>query len=137
VVEGGLHRREKLGTLFWPESQAKAAKATLRTTLARLRSVLQVAHTPIISEGDLVGFDFSSAYVLDLDLVGEAQKSGQPAALHQVLELYRGDFLTAFSLQDSPEFDDWVSIQRQAWRQQLDTIFEQLSQNQRECHILW
>jgi DNA-binding SARP family transcriptional activator len=33
-------------------------------------------------------------------------------------------------VEDSPEFDDWVTLQQQAWRQRLDRIFEQFSQHQ-------
>ena len=33
VVKGGLHSREKLTALFWPESDEEQSRATLRSTL--------------------------------------------------------------------------------------------------------
>jgi DNA-binding SARP family transcriptional activator len=66
VVEGGWHRREKLTTLFWPESDPRLAKAALRNTLTRLRRALQVADKPIVSEAGAVGLDPETAHTLDL-----------------------------------------------------------------------
>ena len=36
--------------------------------------------------------------------------------LTSILQLYRGDFLEGFSLPDTPEFDDWVAVQRERYR---------------------
>src|SRR5215831_16563848 len=40
AVECGKQPREKLTTLFWPESDAERSRAALRITLAYLRSAL-------------------------------------------------------------------------------------------------
>ena len=54
AVERGMHSRESLMALLWPESPANSAAVTLRTTLSRLRKVLQPAGEILITEGGKV-----------------------------------------------------------------------------------
>ena len=83
AVEGGLHSREKLTALFWPESDADRGRTVLRRTLAYLREVLrageQPADTPRASLGERA---FAAAWV-----------EGQTMSLEQVVTyaLDRGD----------------------------------------------
>src|ERR671922_739876 len=64
VVEGGVHSREKLVALFWPESEASLGYAALRNTLTRLRATLRQAGPPLIDQEGLLGFDFNIPYTL-------------------------------------------------------------------------
>lgn len=68
VVEGGMHSREKLMALFWPESDGAQGRGTLRSTLAYQRNALRGVNQvpPLIRERDSLGFDFSSDFDLDL-----------------------------------------------------------------------
>jgi DNA-binding SARP family transcriptional activator len=66
LLEGGLHSREALMALLWPESGARAGAVTLRGTLSRLRQGLRPAGQFLISEGGKVGFDFEQPFDLDL-----------------------------------------------------------------------
>ena len=68
VVEGRTHRREKLMALLWPESDEDAGRATLRSTLARLREGLAgtTGEPHLVIERETVGFDFASDFDLDL-----------------------------------------------------------------------
>lgn len=130
VVERTMHRREKLAALLWPDSDERAARAALRTTLARLRAALRAVGEPLVGAVGAVGIEPQWRCQLDLERVAEAQRKDDPAALHAALQVYRGDFLHAFSVDGSPEFDDWTAMQRTAWRQRLDTVFARLSARQ-------
>ena len=50
--------------------------------------------------------------------------------LRAAVAVYRGDFLAGFSLGDAPAFDDWVGMQREAWRRRLGLILDRLSEMQ-------
>src|SRR5688572_29615736 len=137
VVEQGLHSREKLAVLFWPESEAKLGYAALRNTLARLRGALDEAGTPLLDQEGRLGFDFNISFALDLHLVEAATKTigtHQPnlVSLQVAVAAYRADFLEGFSLPDAPAFDDWASFQREYWHHQMNLIFEALSALQAE-----
>ncbi|MFN2188633.1 MAG: AAA family ATPase [Candidatus Promineifilaceae bacterium] len=130
VVERGMHSRESLMTLLWPESPANSAAASLRVTLSRLRKALKLAGDVIITEGGYVVFDFNYAIDLDLNrLAAAAQPETPPDELNPVLTLDRGEFLQGFTLPDAPEFDTWIAIQRQSCQRQLETVCDRLSQH--------
>ena len=132
VVEEGTHSRDQLAALFWPESEAKLGKAALRNTLARLRHALRAADSPIVGRAGSLGFDFESAFELDLQPVDAALKSDQLALLKEAGDSHRGEFLAGFSLEDAPAFDDWVTVQQEVWQRRLSVVFERLSQIQSE-----
>jgi len=145
VVEPGDYPREKLQTIFWPESETRLAQSALRSTLARIKSGLKGVADPLRIEGDLVGFNGSIASSLDLNLVSQAiadsqlTKKNEPpliTALQNAVDAVRGPFLEAFSLPDTPAFNDWIIIQRKIWGGRLNLIHDRLSNHQLETHLL-
>ncbi len=146
TTEAGTHSREKLTALFWPESDAVRGRGMLRTTLAYLREVMDSFETNyLIVEPQSLGFDFQGDFELDLhtlqaalDLIqpqpaGPAERERAIGQLQKAANLYRGDFLEGFSLADTPDFDDWVSLQREVWHGRLNLLFDALSQWQYEA----
>ena len=135
AVERRMHSRESLMTFLWPESSQSNAAATLRTTLSRLRKALGQAGDVLITEAGKVGFDSNSWIDLDLDcLRTAAHEDSPPGELRSILTVDRGEFLEGFSLPDSPEFENWVSIQRGACLRQLETVYDRLSQHLLSIH---
>jgi DNA-binding SARP family transcriptional activator len=103
VVEGGMHSRESLMALFWPESPAEHATVTLRGTLSRLRNSLQPAGQFILSQAGSVGIDFAGSFDLDLRWLSAAVlPEAHPDDLGAILEIDRGEFLAGFNLPDAP-----------------------------------
>ena len=165
AVEGGMHPRDELVALFWPESDQSRGRASLRSTLAYLRRALRGSSQKsvqkatevdyLLIESDHLGFNFEAAFESDWRTIQEAwsiarspvyvSTSGEmeqreslisPDALLTQLQTstscYRGDFLTGFSLEDAPEFDNWASVQREGFHRQVSLIFDRLSQLQFE-----
>src|SRR5437016_402551 len=68
ATEGGFHSREKITALLWPDSDEPQGRTTLRRTLADLRGRLEDPGGPahLIVERDMLGFNFSSSFDLDL-----------------------------------------------------------------------
>ena len=146
ATEGGLHSREKITALLWPNSDESQGRTTLRRTLADLRSRLEDAGGPahLVIDRDMLGFDFSSDTDLDLhtlestyslargsSTVQEEQGAVQnPLLLHlqRAASLNRGPFLEGFSLSEAPNFDDWIGLQREVWHQRMSLILDRLSQ---------
>ncbi len=148
AVAGGMHSRERLTALFWPESDEEQGRASLRNTLLYLRNALsETSDSPhLITERDALGFDFTSAFEIDVHTLQTAFKQARthahvedlearmrPTLLSQfqaAVEQYRGDFLDDFSLDDAPDFDDWMRLQRETWHRCMSTVFDRLSQVQ-------
>jgi DNA-binding SARP family transcriptional activator len=132
TVEEGLHPREKLAALFWPESDSVHGRGALRTTLGHLRRTLDQAVPPgsqayLVVEADVLGFNPTSDFELDLRTVGAALGAEQSGLLQEAIHLYRGDFLEGFALPDAPTFDNWVTFQREHWHHQMNVVFDRLS----------
>lgn len=144
AAEGGLHPREKLAALLWPERDQERARAMLRYTLAALRRALgdPTAAPHLIGERDALGLDFGSGVEVDLHALEGAYALARAATagaasvgaashdlgtLQHAARLCRGEFLADLSLSDAPDFDDWVGRRREDWRQKTDRVLDRLS----------
>jgi DNA-binding SARP family transcriptional activator len=138
AVEGDLQPRPKLMALFWPDSDAERGRSALRSTLAYLRRAFDTA-CPDSSrlflriEADAIGFDFEAEVALDVRVVETAPGEREAATWQQAVDLYRGDFMEGFSLPDAPDFDDWLSLQREGWHRAMQQVFDPLSRVQADA----
>ncbi len=128
TAAGGMHRREKLMALLWPETDARKGAVTLRATLSRLRRALRPAGEVLVAEGGQVGLDFGGTPDLDLARLAAAVDAAPSiAALAEILAIDRGEFLEGFSLPDAPEFDTWAATQREACQRQVEAAYDRLT----------
>jgi predicted ATPase/DNA-binding SARP family transcriptional activator len=107
------HSRQALAGLFWGELPEATARANLRLTLSRLRKTVGDALT---LGGQSLAFDFTQPHWVDVLLFEAA--TNDPAQvdhtqLHQAVDLYRRPFLDDFVLNDAPEFETWVLMERE------------------------
>ena len=137
AVEGGSHSREQMAALFWPDVDERRAHAALRRTLSTLNKALRGEGVQIDREA--VGLDRGAEVWLDVDELharladclthGHAATEVCPACLAPLAEaaaLYRDDFLSGFTLRDSPGFDDWQFFQAESLRRELSGALERL-----------
>jgi DNA-binding SARP family transcriptional activator/DNA-binding NarL/FixJ family response regulator len=136
-----LHRdrlihRDVLCGKFWSEQSDAQARKSLRTTLWRIRSVIEAdpadRGTLLRVEGESIGFAAPSPVWVDVweleDSVRMCEQSGgeldEPTArrLGQVAELYRGDFMEG-------HYDDWCSQPRDRLRTAFLTALERLAKH--------
>ena len=107
----GFHRRDKLLGLFWPNSDQDHARTSLRKSLHILRRAL--TDQAILSRGDEeVAVDFNR---VSCDAAA-FEASAKANRLEEALELYRGDLLAGFFIDEAPEFDQWLHSERMRLR---------------------
>ncbi len=133
---GEAQRRERLATIFWPESDSSHSKAALRRTLSALRKAVG---------GDWVSADRDTVSVappwIDTHefrrLIASTQDHGHLASevcgnciqpLAEAVQLYRDGFLTGFTLPDSPDFDEWQYFTGQSLLGQYSDALSRLIQ---------
>lgn len=103
----GFHRRDTLLGLFWPDSDQEHARTSLRKALHILRRAL--GDDAILSRGDEeVAVDFQ---LVSCDAAA-FEASVKANRLEEALELYRGDLLAGFFIDEAPEFDRWLHSER-------------------------
>lgn len=106
---GPVSRDHLLG-LFWPESPADRARASLRQAIRFLRQCLGPERIP--GRGDDVGVEFSGLHCDALDFRGALDR-GEPK---RALALYEGDLLPGFYMSDAPDAQRWLENERRHLR---------------------
>lgn len=135
AVEGAADR-ETLAALFWADSSPDRARATLRRTLSALRA--GVGPDTVVADRNQVALapGFHSDIDEFTDAITETAGHGHSsddvcercvAPLAAATALYRGDFLGAFAVRDSPEFEDWARPVTESYRLQAGSAFQRLA----------
>ncbi len=136
AVEGDLPQsRDSLAGLFWPESSDQTARKNLRQALSNLRKVIadHKAEPPYLQvTRESVQFTQNSKHWLDVvefsALISAVDshrhrrlESCQYCAkkLQQAVDLYKGEFLQGFFLDDSVAFQDWMLLKRERFHRQV------------------
>jgi DNA-binding SARP family transcriptional activator len=121
--------REQIMTLLWPDVPDSAARKNLRQNLYLLRQALPEVAGPdgavpfLLSNTRSLQVNPQAYFDLDLAAFRELVAGGEPAALAQAVDLYRGDFLQDFYLEDSNEYEEWAADHRAQLRlQALDSL---------------
>ena len=107
----GMHRRDRLVGMFWPEQGQEHARAALRKGVWAIRQALgedalrargdeELGCDPAVVRADTA--DFDAAIAQD--------------RLALALELYRGDLLDGFHA-DAPGFERWLEDERRHYRE--------------------
>lgn len=104
---GSFHRRDSLLGIFWPDADEAHARTSLRNALHVLRHSLGEA--AITSRGD-DEIAINSALVWCDAVAFEGKATSESA--EGALDLYCGDFLIGFFLDDTPDFEHWVEVER-------------------------
>lgn len=130
AVTGQSHSRDALSTLLWPDSDQHRARSYLRNVLWLLKKVLGESWLEINREQ--VGLQAEIDIWLDVHAFqqGVVAASGTEGdglpRLVEAAELYRGDFLSGFTLPDAPMFDEWQFFQTEELRAKLAGALERL-----------
>lgn len=112
----GMHRRDSLLVVFWPEESEQTARNALSQTLHAIRR--DIGQPVLMSQGhELIGVDPAG---LGCDAV-EFEERLDRGELEEGLRLYRGEFLHGLVIGDATGFDRWQEseawrLQRRAWK---------------------
>lgn len=128
------HSRASLATLLWGELPDSAAKTNLRIELSNLKSVL-ASHPALEIERNHVCFHsrlattdvhaFRMALQAFLTLAPEMQGAAL-VELAKAVDLYQGELLAGFYLQDAIDFEDWQLITREQLHEQMMLVLKTL-----------
>lgn len=141
------HSRSALANLLWPGYSDESARTTLRRALYQVRQLLGDANATLpwlLVSRQTIQFNPVVPYTLDVNqfvtlLVQCASHSHHQIEhcdpclerLRQAVELYQGDFLAGFAVNDSDHFEEWRRIKQEELHlqalialQQLTTAFE-------------
>lgn len=125
------HYRRDLAGKFWGDKSEKLAQGSLRVAINLLKDAGLKPY--LVITNNTLSLNLDSAYWCDaeaFDRLLARYRRGDDASeahlLRQAVDLYRGEFLDGFTLGDTPDFDDWVVVQRQHWRELALTALDEL-----------
>jgi DNA-binding SARP family transcriptional activator len=123
IVENRAFARDFLTALLWPDVPLAHARGHLRRALYDLTHKLPGR---IILESNTVAFN--SNYLFDADVYQFDQLilSGNSGSLEEAAKLCRGDFLEGITINDCPNFEDWLMTERERWRRKEVTVLSRL-----------
>lgn len=137
AVTDGIHKRDSLATLFWPESDQSAARHSLREALRNINKIC--AGTLISPDRETVVIERMPHTWVDVrqfrEQIGICMTHGHEpdkicgeciGPLIQALSFYRGRFMDGFTLDDAVEFDNWQQSQTESFRFDMSSAFERL-----------
>jgi DNA-binding SARP family transcriptional activator len=107
------HPRDKLAALLWGEKSDQQARGSLRHALVTLRRALGPPFLTI--EGHTVALNPRGVEV-DVRSFEQRVAEGTPRALELAAELYRGDLLLGFTVNE-PLFEEWLVAERERLRE--------------------
>jgi DNA-binding SARP family transcriptional activator len=105
----GLHSRDRLLALLWPEADDASSRHSLRNALHALRQAL--GEEVVVTRGESwVGLDLA---MLRCDVL-ELRAHLAANRLDDAIASWSGDLAPGFHLSGAPEFDRWLEEQRRA-----------------------
>ncbi|MHB8848734.1 MAG: AAA family ATPase [Burkholderiales bacterium] len=118
------HSRSFLAALLWNGANPETARGNLRRTLSHLRRALEspTGKTLFLTSKHTIRF-VPHIYVDVLNFSGQSDDSNEEG----IIDLYRGEFMSGFSLPDCPDFEDWLLTQREAFHRRMLTSLEKLA----------
>lgn len=139
AITGEAHTREALSALLWPDHDTTRAQTSLRSILLTLNTTLgkewlaserkTIQINPLAREAVWLDVEHFEKTLARCRLHGhpESQVCAQCLpTLAEAVNLYRGDFLSGFSLKDSVTFDEWQSYQTEHLRHAQASAFDRL-----------
>lgn len=122
----GLHSRDTLIAMLWPEADQAKGRHALRNALHTIR--LTLGDDLLVSIGDsLIGVEQSRMQCDALALDAELDAGRYDA----VMARYGGELLQGFHVSRAPEFERWLDAERRRYR---DAVLDAARRHAEECH---
>ena len=110
----GLHARDQLLALLWPDADDASSRHSLRNALHALRQAL--GDEAVVARGDLyVGLDLE-AFRCD---VHELRGHIAAGRLDAAVALWKGDLAPGFHVSGAPDFERWLDDERAELRRDV------------------
>ncbi len=124
------HARSTIAGLIWPDWPQKSAMNNLRYALADFRKSIgdRLSETPLIlANRESLQFNVEADCFVDvlsfssciLPQSTQSVTGSYQSRLKEAIDLYTGDLLESFHLDDSPPFEQWLLAKREYYRQMI------------------
>jgi DNA-binding SARP family transcriptional activator len=118
--------RAHLADLFWPDKPEARGRGNLSRVLHNLSTLI-----PDCLQADryTIGFRHPPDCWLDVEAFEELTARGDAETLATASELYRGDLMAGYYLDDCPDFETWLVVERERWHRRAVETLDSLSKH--------
>ncbi|MFN2181747.1 MAG: ATP-binding protein [Candidatus Promineifilaceae bacterium] len=120
VAERRTLARDHLASLFWPDEERAKGRANLSRELHNLARVLPDCWD---TDRRAVSFVPSASTIVDIYELEELDRSGRWG---EATEILGGEFLEGFYLDKNPDFEMWLTAERERWRHLAERVLRRL-----------
>lgn len=126
------HTRESLAALLWPDYDQTKALANLRHTLWEVSQsigdgwIVAEHEAVYLNPGAEITLDVARFFALLRDASQQSSATLRLSLLEEAMQLYRGPFMTGFSLKDATEFNEWLLMEAENVRRALTSLLTML-----------
>ncbi len=115
AAQGQPQSRAHLADLFWPDKPEARGRGNLSRVLNNINTLLPDC---VSAERETVTFNAAACWLDVTAFTALTQPPADNAALTEAVALYRDDFMAGMYLDDCPDFETWLVVERERWRQQ-------------------
>lgn len=115
--------RQELAALFWGDKPESRGRGNLSRVL---HNIGQQLPNSLEADRRAVCFRGNERLWMDTVQMERLARADQLHSLAAATELFRGDFLEDLGLDDCPEFDVWLTTEREEWRRRVGQIYHTL-----------
>lgn len=134
AINGQPMTRDAIASMLWPRDAPKDAYTYLRQTLWHLNKGL--GKEWLLIEGDRIGLQWQAEPWVDVRIYQQRLRAlvTQPEAerlptMIAAADLYQGELLAGFTMDDSPEFEQWQLMERTALHHAQSALLTTLVQH--------
>ncbi|HOU12907.1 MAG TPA: AAA family ATPase, partial [Anaerolineae bacterium] len=114
AAQGQPQTRAHLADLFWPDKPEARGRGNLSRVLNNFNALLPSC---VSADRETVTFNAAACWLDTGAFDALTTPSADAGALSEALTLYRDDFMAGMYLDDCPEFETWLVVERERWRQ--------------------
>lgn len=122
IITNQTHTREGIADLLWDSETTTQSLTRLRVLLGRTKK----SAPELIVTRRTVAFEAAKDTVIDYQLLIDGIHSKETAVLDNALQRYDGELLSGFYLPDAPRFNDWLLMERERLRFEVQSAYQRL-----------
>ncbi|HOT92131.1 MAG TPA: AAA family ATPase [Anaerolineae bacterium] len=114
AAQGQPQTRAHLADLFWPDKPEARGRGNLSRVLNNFATLLPGC---VNADRETVTFNAAACWLDVAAFTALTGPTADVAALTEAVALYRDDFMAGMYLDDCPDFETWLVVERERWRQ--------------------
>jgi tetratricopeptide (TPR) repeat protein len=122
IITNQAHSREEIADLLWDSETTAQSLTRLRVLLGRTKK----SAPELLVTRRTIAFEVAEDTAVDYQMLMEGLQSTESTVIDKALQLYNDELLSGFYLPDAPRFNDWLLMERERLRFEVQSAYQRL-----------